>query len=175
MAETTRTQKEGSHKKAQKAQNSFRKILCLFVAIPFSCLLGLLLTAGIIAGQDITIQDLRNGFKDPSRWLSYSGDYTSQRHSPLTQITPANVNRLAAQWTFQSGITTEGRGFEKHWHLVPLIQGRRAQRGKPTAYVCRKNVCDLPTSDPAIFARQLAKTMPLFPDRSPAPLPAANR
>ena len=72
-------------------------------------------------------------------------------------------------------IATEGRGFEKHWHLVPLIQGRRAQRGKPTAYVCRKNVCDLPTSDPAIFARQLAKTMPLFPDRSPAPLPAANR
>src|SRR5947209_1784895 len=102
MAETTRTQKEGSHK---KAQNSFRKILCLFVAIPFSCLLGLLLTAGIIAGQDITIQDLRNGFKDPSRWLSYSGDYTSQRHSPLTQITLANVNRLAAQWTFQTDLS----------------------------------------------------------------------
>src|SRR5256885_1772247 len=71
----------------------------------FWCLLGFLLRAGIIFGQDITIQDLRNGFKDPSRWLSYSGDYTSQRHSPLTQITPANVNRLAAQWTFQTDLS----------------------------------------------------------------------
>jgi len=69
-------------------------------------------------------------------------------------------------------IATEGPDLEKHGRVVPLIQGRRAQRGKTTAYVCRKNVCDLPTSDPAIFAQQLAKTEPLFKDHSPAPLPA---
>ncbi len=63
-----------------------------------------------LAGQEtpspgVTIQDLRDGLKDPTRWLTYSGDYTGQRHSPLTQITPANVNRLAAQWTFQTDLS----------------------------------------------------------------------
>ena len=33
----------------------------------------------------------------------YSGTYDGQRHSPLTQITPENVDRLTAQWTFQTG------------------------------------------------------------------------
>ena len=51
---------------------------------------------------EITSQDLLNGFKNPARWLTYSGDYTGQRHSPLKQITPENVGRLAAQWTFQT-------------------------------------------------------------------------
>jgi len=53
----------------------------------------------------ITSQDLLDGLKDPTRWLTYGGDYSSHRHSPLTQITPENVNQLAAQWTFQTGTT----------------------------------------------------------------------
>jgi alcohol dehydrogenase (cytochrome c) len=50
----------------------------------------------------VTFQDLRAGLKDPTRWLLYSGDNTGQRYSPLTQLTPANVNRLTSQWTFQT-------------------------------------------------------------------------
>jgi hypothetical protein len=46
--------------------------------------------------------------------------------------------------------------------------------GQATPYVCRKNVRDLPTSDPMTFAKQLAKTEPLFHDRSRAPLPASH-
>jgi alcohol dehydrogenase (cytochrome c) len=65
----------------------------------------------------VTYQDLLDGFKQPSRWLMYSGDYTGRRHSPLTQITPDNVHRLAAQWTFQAEGMTIGRGFES----TPLI------------------------------------------------------
>jgi len=53
----------------------------------------------------ITPQDIAEGLKDPGRWLTYGGDYGSQRYSPLTQITPANVNRLVPQWTFQTGTT----------------------------------------------------------------------
>ena len=53
----------------------------------------------------ITSQDLLDGLKDPTRWLTYRGDYNGQRHSPLTQITPENVNQLTAQWTFQTGTT----------------------------------------------------------------------
>lgn len=60
----------------------------------------------------VTAQDLLAGLKNPSRWLTYSGDYTGQRHSPLTQITPNNVKRLSAQWTFQAETLALNRGFE---------------------------------------------------------------
>jgi uncharacterized protein YyaL (SSP411 family) len=53
---------------------------------------------------------------------------------------------------------------------LPLMEGKRALHGQPTAFVCRNRVCALPTSDPATFAAQLQKTEPLFADRSPAPL-----
>ena len=49
-------------------------------------------------------QEILDGLPaDGSRWLTFGGNYTNQRHSPLTQITPDNVNRLVPQWTFQTG------------------------------------------------------------------------
>jgi len=36
-------------------------------------------------------------------WPTYHGDYSGQRHSRLTQITPANVNQLSQVWRFQTG------------------------------------------------------------------------
>ncbi len=46
-------------------------------------------------------------------WTTFSGDYTGQRHSPLTQITPANVSRLTPQWLFQTDVPGfPGRGLE---------------------------------------------------------------
>jgi alcohol dehydrogenase (cytochrome c) len=52
--------------------------------------------------QNVTNEQLAAGFADPERWLMYSGDYSGQRHSPLTQITPANVHQLSVQWAFQT-------------------------------------------------------------------------
>jgi alcohol dehydrogenase (cytochrome c) len=60
----------------------------------------------------VTVKDLLDGLKNPGRWLTYSGDYTGQRHSPLTQIAPANVSRLSSQWTFQAEGMPVARGFE---------------------------------------------------------------
>ena len=37
---------------------------------------------------------------------------------------------------------------------------RIARNGQATAYVCEKNVCKLPTSDPEVFARQLQSASP---------------
>jgi alcohol dehydrogenase (cytochrome c) len=73
-----------------------RAVLIVFLA-------SAALAAQQAAGPQVTSQDLLDGLKDPTRWLSNGGDYTGQRHSPLTQITPENVNQLAAQWTFQTG------------------------------------------------------------------------
>jgi len=39
---------------------------------------------------------------EPQNWLSYSGGTTSQRHSALTQITPANAKDLTLKWVFQT-------------------------------------------------------------------------
>ena len=39
--------------------------------------------------------------------------------------------------------------------LVPLVGEKIAQGGKPTAYVCENRVCKLPTTDPAVFEKQL--------------------
>ncbi len=51
----------------------------------------------------VTAQEIQQGLPaDGSRWLTFGGDYANTRHSPLTQITPANVNRLVQQWTFQT-------------------------------------------------------------------------
>jgi uncharacterized protein len=48
--------------------------------------------------------------------------------------------------------------------MVPLIEGKTPLRGRTTAYVCENRVCDLPTSDPAVFARQIAAVRLLPPD-----------
>src|SRR5262245_49318184 len=67
--------------------------------------LGLAISALVFAhAQQIGATDVRRGLADPSRWLTYSGDYASTRHSPLTQITPENVARLTPVWTFDSGL-----------------------------------------------------------------------
>ena len=51
----------------------------------------------------VSPQELLDGLPaDGSRWVTFGGSYTNQRHSPLTQITPENVGRLAPQWVFQT-------------------------------------------------------------------------
>ena len=47
--------------------------------------------------RPISEQDLVDGWKNPSRWLTFSGDYSGQRHSPLKQLTPQNVAGLVPQ------------------------------------------------------------------------------
>jgi alcohol dehydrogenase (cytochrome c) len=38
-------------------------------------------------------------------WPTANGDYTGERHSPLTQITPTNINDLNLAWAFEAGGT----------------------------------------------------------------------
>src|SRR5881396_904225 len=66
--------------------------------------IGMFIWSGLAVGQEISSQQLLDGLKNPSRWLTYSGDYSGQRHSPLTQITPSNVQQLSVQWAFQTGV-----------------------------------------------------------------------
>ena len=86
------------------------------LTLTVGCLLAAVAGASLVAQQPprsgVTADDLLGGLKNPARWLTYSGDYNGQRHSPLTQITPENVHRLSAQWTFQAETVALNRGFE---------------------------------------------------------------
>lgn len=67
--------------------------------------------------REITSKDLLEGLKNTARWLTYSGDYTGRRHSPLKQITPGNVQRLVPKWEFLAEGMPRGRGFT----ATPLV------------------------------------------------------
>jgi alcohol dehydrogenase (cytochrome c) len=49
----------------------------------------------------LTPERLAKSSAEPQNWLSYWGDYQGKHYSPLTQITPANVSKLAARWSVQ--------------------------------------------------------------------------
>ena len=63
---------------------------------------------------NVTADQLLKPAQAPQNWLIYGGSYTSQRYSPLTQITPANAKDLELKWVFQS------RSLEKH-EVTPLV------------------------------------------------------
>ena len=49
-----------------------------------------------------TFDRLLNADQEPHNWLTYSGTHSSERHSRLDQITPANVDDLELKWVFQA-------------------------------------------------------------------------
>jgi alcohol dehydrogenase (cytochrome c) len=66
--------------------------------------LSFALTAACIAvaaAQNAGPETLRNPPADA--WPTYHGDYSGQRHSKLTEITPENVQDLKQVWRFQTG------------------------------------------------------------------------
>jgi alcohol dehydrogenase (cytochrome c) len=73
-------------------------------------LLALLIAAAAVAqpaqrSRLVTPAEIQAGLSaDGSSWLTFGGNYSNHRHSPLTQITPDNVNRLVPLWTFQTSL-----------------------------------------------------------------------
>jgi Glucose dehydrogenase len=47
---------------------------------------------------------MRSAMADSAEWPSYGRDYTNQRYSPLTQVTPANVKDLKLAWSYRTGV-----------------------------------------------------------------------
>ncbi len=54
-------------------------------------------------------------------------------------------------------VVVEGDDAQSQAKLIPLVEGKVAEGKKPMAYVCEAGVCELPTSDPQVFARQIRK------------------
>jgi alcohol dehydrogenase (cytochrome c) len=63
--------------------------------------LVVLATASLHA-QQVSFDRLLHADREPQNWLSYSGTVFNQRHTQLSQITPANVKNLDLQWIWQA-------------------------------------------------------------------------
>ncbi|WP_414661043.1 pyrroloquinoline quinone-dependent dehydrogenase [Horticoccus sp. 23ND18S-11] len=76
--------------------------------LPRFCLGSLGLAAGLglalpaRAQVEVSYERLVHAADEPGNWLTYSGNYAGHRHSPLAQITPANVGGLKAAWIYQA-------------------------------------------------------------------------
>lgn len=58
-------------------------------------------------------------------------------------------------------VASAGQPLATQTTIVPLLDGKTARGGRPTAYVCKRRVCALPTSQPEVFAQQLRAVEPL--------------
>jgi alcohol dehydrogenase (cytochrome c) len=51
----------------------------------------------------VASEDLVNAQKNAGEWLMYGRDYNNWRYSPLSEITPENVGKLAPVWAMSTG------------------------------------------------------------------------
>jgi alcohol dehydrogenase (cytochrome c) len=60
-----------------------------------------LLLLSLTALAQVPFERIRDAAKEPGNWLTYSGNLAGHRHSPLAEITPANVANLKVKWAYQ--------------------------------------------------------------------------
>jgi len=65
----------------------------------------LLILTGAALHAQVTYERLLHAATEPQNWLTYSGTYSSQRYSTLSQMTPANAKDLEMKWVFQADST----------------------------------------------------------------------
>jgi alcohol dehydrogenase (cytochrome c) len=63
---------------------------------------------------DVPFSRLLKANQEPQNWMVYGGNLSSQRHSGLKQITPANAKDLELKWVFQA------KSLDKH-EATPLV------------------------------------------------------
>jgi alcohol dehydrogenase (cytochrome c) len=66
--------------------------------------------SAVLGGTALLAQSLDPGFllkPSADSWPTYHGDYSGQRHSKLSQITPDNVRQMTLAWAFQTNQTQQ--------------------------------------------------------------------
>jgi glucose dehydrogenase len=56
-----------------------------------------------------------------AEWPMYNRDLRGTRHSPLTQITPANVSRLRQVWSYKLGKASDTGGLTGGTEFTPIV------------------------------------------------------
>jgi alcohol dehydrogenase (cytochrome c) len=70
---------------------------------------------------DVTSERLLNAPNDPANWLSVHRDYNNSRHSPLTEVTPANAKDLKLKFMFSIGGMATGGTLRGKEEATPLV------------------------------------------------------
>jgi alcohol dehydrogenase (cytochrome c) len=65
-------------------------------------------------GAQVTPDRILRAAQEPQNWLTYGGDYTSQRYTTLRQVTPVNVRNLEQKWVYQGQVLGA-------WQSTPLV------------------------------------------------------
>src|SRR5579871_3450173 len=82
--------------------------------LPVSCGLAVTwLTSGTTLAQ-VAYERILNAVKEPQNWLTYSGNYFSNRYSGLSQISPANAKNLELKWMYQAAVAGG-------WQTSPIV------------------------------------------------------
>ncbi|HSA22383.1 MAG TPA: hypothetical protein P5076_13095 [Myxococcota bacterium] len=66
-------------------------------------------------------------------------------------------------------VAIEGDDILRQRQLVALLEGKRVLQGEATAFVCRRQACELPTAEPDTLTSQLARLGPPPPPATPLP------
>jgi uncharacterized protein YyaL (SSP411 family) len=96
-------------------------------------------------------------------------DYRLDRAKEIIIVTPATRDAAAPllqqlRETFVPNhvlvVVPAGAEQDAVARRIPLVADTIVTNGKPTAYVCEERLCELPTTDPAVFSRQIARVEP---------------
>src|SRR5262249_58583185 len=60
------------------------------------------IAASFLASAQITFDRIRAAEREPGNWLTYSGNYSAHRPSPLEQIHAGNVRKMKPLWVYQT-------------------------------------------------------------------------
>jgi alcohol dehydrogenase (cytochrome c) len=71
----------------------------------------------VVSIEPVTAAELRGAANHPVDWLTYSGSYSSQRHSQLRQISRDNVSHLRVDWERQFSTAAE------RVETTPIVRG----------------------------------------------------
>ena len=73
------------------------------IKLLYICFIAGLFVSGEVGAQ-VPYDRIVNATGEPENWLTYNGDYMSQRYSRLDQITPDNVTNLELKWILQNQV-----------------------------------------------------------------------
>jgi alcohol dehydrogenase (cytochrome c) len=79
-----------------------------------TALVGAALLVPGLPAQQVTADRLLRAAQEPQNWLTYNGNYTSNRYSLLRQIDTSNVRNLEQRWVFQGNVMG-------NWEATPLV------------------------------------------------------
>jgi|GEM_PF-5446234 len=64
----------------------------------------------LLAGLGALLGTMTAALAQSDQWPTFNGDAMAQKYSPLSQITPQNVNNLRKVWSVHTGDVSAGGG-----------------------------------------------------------------